>query len=172
MPPWSVLVLPRWCLCANGGIQNASESLQLPWPNTAAFSGSAKIFSTKDLWRPVQTYLSISLSTLVHRFCRVPGRSSSLGSGKNWASLSKPAALSECLFSIDNQISNLNCLRWRDEPLKREVSASGGNETGSHVRHEATKRMLRMTAVIVALCLSGLMIILDDTGEGRATPCF
>lgn len=41
-------------------------------------------------------------------------------------SLSEPAALSNCLSSPDNWISNLNCSGWCEKPLEREVCAVEG----------------------------------------------
>lgn len=103
--------------------QNAGAGLQLLWPNTP---GAAKIFSTKDLWMPVQTFPSISLSPLVHRLGSHGKKIYFRLGHRFWASLPKPAALSKCPSSSDNQLSNLNCWRWCDGPLEREVCASGG----------------------------------------------
>lgn len=76
------------------------------WKLTAAVAkyvaspGSAKIFSTKELWKLVQTHLSVSLSTLVHGLCRVPGRNSSLGLGKNFEPVSPSRKLFTSSFPV------------------------------------------------------------------------
>lgn len=86
-----------------------------------AFPGAARIFSTKALWMPVQTFPSISFSPLVHRLCRVMGRRSSLGLGKDFDMMS---------------------------PWKGKFVPVEGRDSGTHMSCEATERPLWMTVII------------------------
>lgn len=114
-----------------------------------ASPGAASIFSTKDLWMPVQTFPSISLSPLVHRLCRGMGRRSSLGLGKDFEPVSPSQQLFPNAFPVVTPSSQI-WIAGGDvmSPWKGKFVPVEGWDSGTHMSCEATERPLWMTVII------------------------